>query len=85
MHYSQVLDIFLLIKNTPINIGIKERSCHEVGEVLKIIHAKKSVIKGPRELNALALVTGIRWIPSTHSIVDSPKIKMPFIIKKGSE
>lgn len=66
---------------TPINIGIKARSWKGVGEVLKTIHAKNKVIKGPNEQRALAFATGIRWIPSTHNMVDRPRIKRPFATK----
>jgi len=73
------------MSTTPMNMGIKEISCQEVGDVLKMIHTKRSVIKGPSEPNAFALVTGMRWIPSTHNMVESPKISTPFATKKGRE
>lgn len=76
---------FLLISITPKNIGTNAIICQTVGGVLKNIHTKNIVANGLRLLRALAFATGIQWIPSTHNIVDNPRMRSPFAMRKNSE
>lgn len=79
------LSLFFPMRMIPKNMGTNETSCQAVGGVLKMSQAKNNVNNGPMALRALALATGIRWIPSIQKLLDNPKIKNPLATKNGNE